>query len=327
MTGRANDPTKAIVPYARATATGLVIPDTLDEVRWTEMGEYLKHVESGVQWWVGDWWRFGERKYGDRKAWADAHEVNFQTCADAAWVAGAIETSRRRELLGFSYHREVASFEPEEQDELLELAERNEWKWRELRAEVRRRKTAERIGTAAGEAAPLAALGKYQIIYADPPWQYEHAEPSRAIENNYWPATLDEIKALGPDLPAADDCLLLCWATSPKLEEAFEVLRAWEFDYRTCLVWVKGDVENPTIGMGYYARQAHELLLVAKRGELPVPPPEARPASVIAAPRGMHSEKPVVFYELIESMYPGFSKVELFARTRRDGWHAWGDQA
>src|SRR5690606_19179833 len=102
-----------------------------------------------------------------------------------------------------------------------------------------------------------------------------------------------------------------------------QVIDAWGFDYRTCMVWVKD-----RIGMGYYARQRHELLLIAKRGNFPVPDPEDRPDSVIDAPLGQHSAKPDVVYELIERMYPTVErKVELFARRPRDGWAAWGNQA
>jgi excisionase family DNA binding protein len=48
--------------------------------------------------------------------------------------------------------------------------------------------------------------------------------------------------------------------------------------------------------------------------------------SVIEAPRGRHSEKPECVYELIERMYRLASKLELFARRRRPGWTAWGNE-
>jgi N6-adenosine-specific RNA methylase IME4 len=112
------------------------------------------------------------------------------------------------------------------------------------------------------------------------------------------------------------------WATSPKLTEALEVMAAWDFGYRTCMVWVKD-----RIGMGYYARQRHELLLIAKRGHPPAPEPGDRPDSVVEAPRSQHSAKPDEVYGLIETMYPRSAKVELFARRRRPGWDAWGNQA
>ena len=100
------------------------------------------------------------------------------------------------------------------------------------------------------------------------------------------------------------------------------VVEAWGFTYRTCAVWSK-----PQIGMGYYFRQQHELLLVATRGDMPAPPPAARVGSVVTADRGRHSAKPAEFAEIIERMYPALPKVELFCRSPRDGWAVWGNQS
>ena len=168
---------------------------------------------------------------------------------------------------------------------------------------------------------PPMPAGRYGVVYADPPWRYEHAEAdNREIENQYPTMALDEIKAL--DVPAADDCVLFLWATSPKLAEAMEVVEAWGFSYRTCAVWVKD-----RIGMGYYFRQRHELLLVAARGRPGTPATADRVDSVFEAPRGTHSAKPVSVREAIEVMYPGHPKIELFAREAPAGWAVWGHEA
>jgi len=166
-------------------------------------------------------------------------------------------------------------------------------------------------------------LGRFQVILADPPWKYEHpVTDNRNLANQYPTLTLDELKSLPVAEIAAEDSVLFLWVPNPKLGEAFEVIEAWGFQYRTSAVWVKDK-----IGMGYYFRQQHELLLLAKRGNLPVPDPEARPSSVIEASRGQHSQKPVKVYDLIERMYPNRTRIELFARGKRQGWEAWGNQA
>jgi len=169
---------------------------------------------------------------------------------------------------------------------------------------------------------PLPA-GQFRLVYADPPWQYEHiATESRAIENQYPTMTLEAISQLA--VPAAPDAVLFLWATSPKLAEAMQVIERWNFSYRTCAVW-----DKERMGMGYYFRQQHELLLVAARGALPVPEPSDRPPSVIRLPRGTHSDKPAVVYGLLERMYPTFTaedRIELFARQPREGWTMWGNQ-
>jgi N6-adenosine-specific RNA methylase IME4 len=201
--------------------------------------------------------------------------------------------------------------------EVVRAAKEIKQRQRDTRLSEKARKVAQ---IAATQAEPLVNLGPFPVLYADPPWRYEHADPTRAIENHYPTMTLDEIKAL--EIPAADDSVLLMWATSPKLLEALEVLEAWGFEYRTCMVWVKDK-----IGMGYYARQQHELVLIGRRGNLPVPDPEDRPSSIIRGDRGEHSAKPDRMYEVIEQMYPLAQKCELFQRRPRKGWAGWGNQA
>lgn len=166
---------------------------------------------------------------------------------------------------------------------------------------------------------------KYPVIYADPPWRYENPPMgggNRSIENHYPTMTLDEICALPvPDI-CMDGAVLFLWATAPKLRECMDVIDAWGFTYRTCMVWVKD-----RIGMGYHARNRHEMLLIAKRGQLSPPLPSDRPDSVIESPRTEHSTKPFLFYDTIDRMYPGLPKVELFSRSPREGWASWGNQA
>lgn len=166
---------------------------------------------------------------------------------------------------------------------------------------------------------PLAT-GEYELLYVDPPWEYQFSETDvRSLSNQYPTMKLQDIKNL--KIPASRDSMLFMWATSPKLEEAMEVLNAWGFTYKTCAVWVKD-----RIGMGYYFRQKHELLLVGSKGALPTPDPANRIASVLEAPRGKHSQKPEEMYSILESMYPNVRKVELFARNTRDGWDSWGNE-
>jgi N6-adenosine-specific RNA methylase IME4 len=127
-----------------------------------------------------------------------------------------------------------------------------------------------------------------------------------------------ELAALS--MPAGAEAVLFCWTTAPQTQNAIDLIRAWSFEYKTGWVWVKDQ-----IGMGYYSRSRHELLLIATRGEPPLPAPGDRPDSVITAPRGVHSEKPREVYERIDRMYPRARKRELFARQQRPGWlPAWG---
>lgn len=210
----------------------------------------------------------------------------------------------------------------EKAPELREKIKSGELSLKEAEKEVRLRDKAAKVAEiAATPVADLPADVTFPVILADPPWRYDYAEDTtRQIENHYPTMPLDDIAAL--EVPAADDAVLFMWATSPKLREAFTVLDGWGFTYRTCMVWAKDK-----IGMGYYARQQHELVLIATRGQLPVPDPADRPPSVFHGPRTEHSAKPVVLHELIERMYPQYRRVELFARAARPGWSVWGNQA
>ena len=166
----------------------------------------------------------------------------------------------------------------------------------------------------------LPADAPWQVILADPPWLYDYSPTtSRAIEQQYPTMTPAEICAMPVGDRCADDAVLYLWATPPKLEEAFEVIRAWGFSYRTCAVWVKSK-----IGMGYWFRQRHEILLVSTRGT-PQPPLESlRRDSVFECPTSAHSAKPAEVAELLEAQHPGKAKVELFSRSPRRGWLSHG---
>lgn len=84
------------------TLTGWRLPNNMTVEEWKAAGQTLGRIERAVMWWIGDWWAYGEHRYGDRKAIVEAPDWSgpkFQTCANAANVCRAFETSRRREVL------------------------------------------------------------------------------------------------------------------------------------------------------------------------------------------------------------------------------------
>lgn len=171
---------------------------------------------------------------------------------------------------------------------------------------------------------PPLPKGQVDLIYLDPPWQYDL--PLEGAPN-YKTMSLDELKAM--KIPAYKDCIMFMWATNPKLEDALELLKHWGFSYKTNLCWIKYDKKRDKmqITTGYYARGAHELLLIATKGSPGTPPESTRVASAILHPKSRkHSEKPEIFTKIIEKMYPRKTKLELFARVKRSGWKSWGDQ-
>lgn len=218
----------------------------------------------------------------------------------------------------------LARMEPEKQIEVarkIQSAEAADV--RQAVSQINRVERIEKLVSISEGNQELSTPIKYPFVLADPPWRYEHVKTdSRAIENHYPTMDLEEIKALPISEITQEDCVLFMWATSPKLAESLEVIAAWGFEYRTCAVW-----DKEKIGMGYYFRQQHELLLVATKGSVPTPKPSDRISSVIRSPRLDHSKKPDIFYEIIEAMYPELPKIELFCRSPREGWGAWGNQA
>jgi N6-adenosine-specific RNA methylase IME4 len=299
------------------SATGLTFTQDVSYDEWSAIGERLQFIGKAVQFWIGDWVRYGEHRFGEKYTQA-VELTGYEQGAiqNMVWVAENVDSSLRSEELSFSHHKEVASLKPAAQEALLNLAEENKLSVRELRDEVRQFK---RLETGGPTALPTR---KYSVVYADPPWRYEFCESdTREIENQYPTMALSEICELPIGDICTEDCTLLMWATSPKLAESMEVLTAWGFTYRTCAVW-----DKEIIGMGYYFRQQHELLLVATKGKPTVPDPECRPSSVIRSRREQHSKKPDKVYELIENMYPTAPKIELFARQTRDGWACWGNE-
>jgi N6-adenosine-specific RNA methylase IME4 len=187
---------------------------------------------------------------------------------------------------------------------------------------LKRDKRREAILSRAGKK-DLPEERRWSVFLADPPWEDEFGITDRAVENHYALMTTPEIMGLGVESLAEDDAILFLWALPHMLPQAFTVITAWGFSYRTHMIWVKDKV-----GMGQWVRNQHEVLMIARRGEFPTPREEDRVPSVIEAPVGEHSAKPEVFAEMIEKWYPQVRKIELFRRGKpRKGWSAWGLEA
>ena len=238
----------------------------------------------------------------------------------------AVETGKIRVSLA----ADIATESPEQQREIVARGEREILEAaRNIRARRAEQGHSERIKKLAKIAQGNGALPtepRFPVLLADPPWHFEvYNEISgveRAAGNHYPTMSTQAIGALQVSALATDDAVLFLWSTSPHLQEAFQVITEWGFVYKTNIVWLKDG-----LGLGYYVRNQHELLLIATRGNIPCPTPSRRPPSVFEAARGRHSEKPVEAYQLIERMYPELPKIELFARNSRDGWAMWGNQA
>lgn len=199
--------------------------------------------------------------------------------------------------------------------------------WRDVVASLKAAKDAEPTYVE-----PVPVEGKYGTIVADPPWQYGNTSTRGAAEDHYSTMTIEELCDLDVAREAAaDQSHLYLWSTAGHLPEAFRVMQAWGFEYKTYLVWVK-----PQMGMGNYFRVSTELLLFGVRGGLRTRTRDTKNYEVVG--RGKHSSKPEQFHDLIVRNSPG-PYLEMFARCSADtallcrcskchrGWTVWGNQA
>ncbi|MFV0520443.1 MAG: MT-A70 family methyltransferase [Lachnospirales bacterium] len=185
---------------------------------------------------------------------------------------------------------------------------------------------------------PSLPKTKYDIIYADPPWDYggkmQFDKSSIKSENEgfkknifissatfkYPTLKLKELKLLDVNSIANDDALLFMWTTGPHLANAIELGSAWGFEYKTiAFVWDKM-IHNP----GQYTLSQTEMCLVFKKGRIPKPRGARNIRQFLQFPRGKHSQKPIKIIDNITKMFPKQKKIELFARNNYNGWDNWG---
>ena len=170
--------------------------------------------------------------------------------------------------------------------------------------------------------------GVFNVIYADPAWEYNNTGVHGAANDHYDTMDAEAIYGLLEriQLQIDDNAILFLWVTNPLLIEGLECIRRWGFNYKSNAVWVKTDLVKP--GSGWYLRGRHELLLMATRGSFtPIDGHISPPiGSVIVAPLQEHSRKPDDVYTIIERLYPNCNYIELFARRSRPGWSSWGNE-
>jgi len=323
-------------PYKTTfTGTEIVRKSTPDE--WRNYGEILRRVDEAKQWAIGDWLCDGKRHYGDglyEKAESVLGENNTRLRQYKS-MSDTYKMFCRQNNVSYTHHETAASIKKTETtkdgklkfsdesdmdkiQELLKKAEKNKWPVRELREHVAKYKRQQQ------EAIRLAnEPEKYSVIYADPPWHYGNSglEDYGHAETHYETMPTDKLCEMPVKNITCTDSVLFLWVTSPLLEDAFAVINAWGFNYKTSCVWDK--VKH---NFGYYFSVRHEFLLVATKGSC-LPEDKELHDSVIELERSdNHSEKPEYFRELIDKLYPTGKRIELFARKTTEGWDSWGDE-
>lgn len=168
---------------------------------------------------------------------------------------------------------------------------------------------------------------KYDIIYADPPWQYKDKKCNGNCENHYHTMTVDEICNLPIKNITSENAVLFIWVTYPMLEECFKVIKAWGFTYKTIgFQWVKLNKKGIGyfFGLGRWTRGNTECCLLAVKGK-----PKRisnKVSQLVVEPIKRHSEKPEIVHDKIIELIGESEKIELFARKNYKNWDVWGDE-
>lgn len=170
-------------------------------------------------------------------------------------------------------------------------------------------------------------MTKFDIIYADPPWAYRNKKTGGSMksgaETKYPTMAIDELCALPVRQIAAKNSVIFLWATVPLLQEAFQLMGAWGYKYKTMLTWHK----TGRLGLGFWFRGQTEHLLFGTRGN--VKAFRLQQVNVIQAPVLQHSRKPPAFRQMIEqatASMPSRNSLEIFATQEFTGWTAIGNQ-
>lgn len=161
--------------------------------------------------------------------------------------------------------------------------------------------------------------GKYRVIYADPPWQFNNSGFSQSAKSHYPTMPVEKICQLPIQKLTVGNSVLFLWATNAMLQEALQVCKAWGFNYKSNFVWIKN--RGPSIG--WFVESRHEILLIATKGT--GTHPKRKFPSWFMSSTSKHSQKPDKVYEMIEKMYSG-PYIELFARQERKEWKNYGNE-
>jgi N6-adenosine-specific RNA methylase IME4 len=297
-------------------STGLVPVGAPSYEQWEAVGFFIKQTTNACALWLGDWINYGKPRFGEKYYLAIVKTgLDYGTLRNAAYTARRINLSDRSDKLGYKHHELVASLPASLQRNLLREAERRDYSARELKIRVQDIKRMDVVR-------PLLPKGIYSVLYVDPPWDIEAMVFNKWRDPLPYPTlTLDQLKSL--QLPRmSSDCVLFLWSTLSTLQQALELLTHWGFTYHITITWDKGS----GFCMSGFNRRS-ELLLVGYTGILGQVIQQEREfiPTVFYEAKTTHSTKPQAMYRFIEQRTIG-NRIELFARKKRPGWDAWGNE-
>ena len=179
---------------------------------------------------------------------------------------------------------------------------------------------------------PFTPPSTFDLIYADPPWDYDgrtflddKANDTGAASDHYPTMKPQQLIDMGKGIKqiTKENAICFMWTTGPQMQISIDVLNAWGFQYKTvAFTWEKCRT-NP----GYYTMSSTEFVIVGTKNTIPKPRGRRNIKQFLMKKRQRHSAKPHAIRERIHKMFPKQTKLELFSRHAHDGWYAWGNQS
>ena len=225
---------------------GITVRGTPTFEEWAAVGEEIADYERYSPFWLGDWLRIGEDTFHELASQAEnLTGYAYEYLKNLRYVAQNVSLSRRRDKVPFWAHSEVSSLIPAHQDHWL--------RWYESQVPLPKRiamRDAVRVWKRETVVDSMAEMrGKYRVVYADPPWQYNDSgpsapgEPSRGKAEDHFPTMpIEDICKIPVAAHVRPNSVLFLWTTAPLLLQnpgPREVIEAWGFDAKTGIVWDK----------------------------------------------------------------------------------------
>lgn len=177
---------------------------------------------------------------------------------------------------------------------------------------------------------------KYNIIYADPPWHYgsksiingKNEFGTNPLSVHYPTMKLKELEELKVKDLTLEDAICFMWVTDSHLDEGLSVLKSWGFKYKTIAFnWIKKTSKgNFCKNPAPWTLKSSEICLLGTKGKMMKYKKLHNIQSLIITEREKHSQKPQEARDRIQLMFGDIPKIELFARTKTEGWDAWGNE-
>jgi hypothetical protein len=270
---------------------GLHLPADLPYGEWEAVGVALIGIEKSVQWWLGEWWLYGEHKYGERAAQAIPTGYAVATLRAAALVAARFPRDDRDPDVSFGLYREVVALPPEKAQELIGQAKEEHLSRTDLRERVRDEQSRAALVREQRRAEAMPEDKRtYPVIIADPPWEQ---------------AKLEDL--CDYDLPVGVQAVLFLWCPMARLPAGLSVLEAWGFAYQGHLVWPETDHGQVGYVESKWVDVRHQLVLLGARGYMV---PVSRPGTLLVPGyRQSHQEG---LRDVIDAMYPELPRYEAF---------------